>query len=362
MEKTIEIPLIPAKAWNALRDQARRNLPLTGTNVRLHWTKDGVAVSAEGADEFRHPWWLSPRWSPDAKIQPAGGQWVAAVRPGFVNCNDVTMEVLRANEKTGKLEPAHVDLTDDAPPEIVVDSFRDPAAPGGITASLSGEILAAAGEGYPKFFEHLGVVPPAKGGNVNKEGALGVNDPNRTRQIRAADIVLVTPRPAANQSVEALDPTTDGQSIEISTTIDTTIIASAPSPHWINVRSKFIPIASLSVFDKLAGGAVDAQVDELKLATIYFVSPPDAPAEAPVDQTWVPYPLYFVTWDLNHACRSLEIPSPDSEPLSLHSADTLGAGVAAGLISGLLSGANDAFEQIEAYLADNDMSGRYWSL
>src|ERR1041385_1878140 len=57
--------------------------------------------------------------------------------------------------------------------------------------TVSGEVIAAPSEGYPKFFEKLGVKPAAKGGDVTKPGALeGEFDETRTREIRAMDVVL----------------------------------------------------------------------------------------------------------------------------------------------------------------------------
>ena len=69
---TIAVPTIPAVQWNELRAIARRNRPLSGANVRLHWSADGVIISAAAAAEYRHPWQLSCRWKVDESIQPAG--------------------------------------------------------------------------------------------------------------------------------------------------------------------------------------------------------------------------------------------------------------------------------------------------
>ena len=49
--------------------------------------------------------------------------------------------------------------------------------------------------------------------------------------------------------------------------------------------------------------AGDAQLDELKLATIWIVSPPDAATDVEPDEMWTPYPQNFVFWNLQHASR-----------------------------------------------------------
>ena len=49
--------------------------------------------------------------------------------------------------------------------------------------------------------------------------------------------------------------------------------------------------------------AGDEQFDELKMATVWIVSPPDVSADAEPDETWTPYPQHFVFWNLQHASR-----------------------------------------------------------
>ena len=82
-------------------------------------------------------------------------------------------------------------LTDDPTPYLVLGGWRNPLTPASVSASLSGQIIASAAEGCPKFFEKLGVKAAAKGGDVTKAGALeGEFDETRTREIRAMDVVL----------------------------------------------------------------------------------------------------------------------------------------------------------------------------
>ena len=115
-------------------------------------------------------------------------------------------------------KPHDVPLTDDPAPYLVLGGWRNPLMPDSVSASLSGQIIAAAAEGYPKFFEKLGVKPAAKGGDVTKPGALeGEFDENRTREIRAMDVVLSKARIGTRLQIDVHDPLLDAQTESIST-------------------------------------------------------------------------------------------------------------------------------------------------
>src|ERR1043165_8517796 len=119
-------PIIRAADWNAEGARARRNRPLSGTGVRLKWTSEGVRIDLAEVGEFQHPWQLNSRWRVDGEL-PLGGEWVAAVRPGFFNGRDVTIGVKRVVR--GEVETVHMPLTDDDPPELPLGSYRDPTSP-----------------------------------------------------------------------------------------------------------------------------------------------------------------------------------------------------------------------------------------
>jgi len=254
-------------------------------------------------------------------------------------------------------ERMHVPLTDEEPPALVLSGFRNPAAPAGLASTLSGEIRVKPGEGYPRFFEQLGVVPAHKGG-AGISAVEQEHDPNRTRQIRAADIVLVSPRMATRQQVDVLDPLTDSQTVQISTVFVNDRVRSAPSRHWIFATSKWNPPLEPTALDRLMGMAVEPQTDELKLATLYLVSPPDFPAEEEPDGSWSPYPQHYAFWNLNHASRAQ---MPAAPPKAIELRTGLLFGIADSLFSGLLSPVNDAYAQIHAFLNSADFKGQYWT-
>ena len=348
---------IPAERWNGLIREVMRARAIAGLGCKLKRTASGCGLSGSATTKWRHPWQLRPRWRHDSTLRPLGGVWTAAVRPGFVNARDVSIEV-RSNKTGPDGQPStQIPLTDEAPPKLEFGAFRDPAGPGGLDASLSEEIIVKPGEGYPKFFEKLGVVPAAKGGKGL--GAMDAQpDPLRARQIRACDVALVTPRMATHQQVDVHDALTDAQSVSISTAFDNTAQRNAKSAHWLITTTKWQPPAHPTEEDKLMGTAVEPQTDEIKLATLWLVSPPDTAFNAQPDETWTPYPQHFVFWNLNHASRA-QMPSAPPEPITLQTG--LLGGLADSIFAALLSPVNDAYAQVSAYLGAADFTGLYWS-
>ena len=349
--------IIKAETWNDLIRVVLRARVVAGIGCETKQTSNGCILSGSGTGRWRHPWQVSARWRYDDSIQPLGGQWVGMVWPGFVNAGDVTIEVERATGTKGETKRVPVPLTDEDPPELELGGLRDPAAPAGVEASLDGDVIVKPGEGYPKFFEQIGVVPVAKGGK-GLEALDSQPDPIRTRQIRACDVVLITPRLAARQTVDVRDPLTDAQSVDISTAFDNTALRNAKSAHWLIATAKWTPPVGPTDLDKLMGTAVEPQTDEFKLATLWLVSPPNAGSDAVPDETWTPYPQHFVFWNLNHASRA-QMPGAPPQPITLHTG--LLGGIADSIFNELLSPVNDAYAQISAYLNAANFTGLYWT-
>jgi hypothetical protein len=80
-------------------------------------------------------------------MEPASG---ALIEPGFVNGKDAHIEML-LNDLELPNSSSPVPLTNEPRPYLLLDGWRNPLLPGGVSASLDGEIIAAPGEGYPPF-------------------------------------------------------------------------------------------------------------------------------------------------------------------------------------------------------------------
>lgn len=336
---------IKATAWNALVSRVRAGTPLGGSRVAVVSTPSGSLVSADPSGGFEHPWKLSARWQQE--------QWRVFVRPGFVNGRDPTI----SSERDG--EQKEVGITDPERPHLT-PGWRNPLASLGMGASLAGDLFSLPAEGYPKFFETLGVRKAATGSR-----AVAAYDPQsdeeRTRELRACDIVLVTPRVATNQQVDIHDPFSEAQTVTISTTFNDSYARSAPSKHRLLAVAKWEPPKEPTAMDRLMGQAVEPQTDEIKIATLWMVSPPNPEGgeEAEPDGTWVAYPQYDAFWNLAHAPRRA-VPAKPPEPITLRTG--LIGGLADSIFAALLAPVNDANNRVYAFLNATTFKGQYWTV
>jgi hypothetical protein len=355
--------MIAADAWNKLAAMMRRAWPLRGINCALSPRAGGVVVSGEAHSRWRHPWHISARW----EFKDDGtGEWRAFVRPGFVNGRDAHIAMPAdwpdgEPPEDGSTADRDVPLTDEPTPYLVLGGWRNPLMPAGVSASLSGQIIAAAAEGYPKFFEKLGVKAAAKGGDASKPGALeGEFDETRTREIRAMDVVLSKARVGTRLQIDVHDPLVDAQTASISTVFLNDYLRATGGRAKLRAVAKYQPPEeqSLALMYGTLLNAGDAQYDELKMATVWIVSPPDAGPDDEPDETWTPYPQHFVFWNLQHAARLIPPAKPD-EPLRLHTG--LAGGIGDRINDAILSFVNDRNAEAAAFFGQADARGIFWS-
>jgi hypothetical protein len=355
--------MIAADAWNKLVALVKRGQPLRGVRVDTKNRPNGVVVSGDGSGSWRHPWFIEVRHE---FKEDGAGEWRAFVRPGFVNGRDAYIP-MSADWPDGKLPDEDatehdVPLTDDPVPHLVLGGWRNPLVPESLSASASGQLIAAVAEGYPKFFEKLGVKAAAKGGDVTKPGALeGEFDENRTREIRAMDVVLSKARIGTRLQIDVHDPLVDAQTESISTVFLNDALRATGGRARLRTVSKYEPQEeqqSLALMYGTLLNAGDTQYDELKMATVWMVSPPNAAADAEPDETWTPYPQHFVFWNLQHASRLIP-PKAPNPPLQLFV--PLAGGIAQPVINALLSFVNDQYAEAEAFLNQADARGTFWS-
>jgi hypothetical protein len=354
--------MIAADAWNKLVAQVKRARPLRGVRAETKELARGVIVSGDACSLWRHPWFISARWE---WKEDGTGEWRAFIRPGFVNGRD-TYITMPADwpEGTPTDEDAKerdVALTDDPTPYLLLGGWRNPLMPDRVSASLSGQIIASAAEGYPKFFEKLGVKAAAKGGDVTKPGALeGEFDENRNREIRALDVVLSKARIGTRLQIDVHDPLLDAQTESISTVFTNDYLRTTGGRAKLRAVAKYKPVEeqSLALMYGTLLNAGDTQYDELKMATVWIVSPPDAPDDAEPDETWTPYSQYSVFWNLQHASRLIP-PKAPNPPLQLFV--PLAGGIAQPVINALLSFVNDRNAEAEAFFNQADARGTFWN-
>jgi hypothetical protein len=315
--------MISASRWNALIDRLARFWPL----------------GFQAADQavWRHPWWTSARWDPVAK------SWLATVKPGLVNGQDVTVSVVVDEERRD------VPLTED--PAFPLLSFR---ALGSDTISIDGS-----GEPVPPFFQKLGVRAPRQisteigDGLVETITGLPVDAAEALppRQLRACDIVLRCLRPRT--AVEWLiTPAETGAQAQI------TLLTTGSSAHQASLRqtSRYQPIQAAADLTRLEGLVTDPGYDEAHVCTVYLLSPENAGPETEIDATWTPYVRHHLFWNADYLTTQPTI--IPRQNLELNLAGLGGIAGAQFTVNQLLSLQNDATNNALAFLLGNEITGK----
>jgi hypothetical protein len=316
--------MIPADAWNSIVAEVGRNQPLQGCGVDLRGTPEGAVVSASGGAPWDHPWRMRAEW--------ADGEWRIFVTPGFINGRDAVVPM----ERDGKqIEAA---LTDEAPPHLVVSQWRDPIR--------AGEF----GGGYPAMFKKLGVrKPPPPPGTIAAEDE---PDPTRNRELRACDVALVVPRMGTATQLED-----DTQFIQAVTFSVNPYGSTVGNPYRLTALPWWTRRGEPSLVDRLLGTAEESQTDEIKVGTLWILSPPDVPEDAVPDATWTAYPQHHLFWNLAHRTRN-PVPRRRSEPLVLVTGlpllDLIG--------NQILIPLNAAWAQIENAFSRSRYDGEFWTV
>lgn len=350
---------IPAKDWNTALDEFRQNRPLiVGTGLSGTWT---------------HPWRPTAKWDFDSN------EWRVSIKPGFVNARfghhvEVILDEDRAPEATVARAQADdsVYVGEDRvrarlieKPEVPVNADRmrkigpDAESTGIETNSdgFSGEVTY---EPVPSFFKALGVGdPPSQSFDLLSgitNGSSLSQDSSQERYLRAFDIVLKQERPSATADWTFGSGDTGGESFY---QFDVTY---GNLNYRRNAYLTFTPKHSLPITldlgDRLRGVVNDSGVDEVKIATVYFVSPPGYARDSDPDASWTPYYKNYVYWNLNHETNLLPAqvtPSPISFPVAL------AGGVGNAAINLFLAENNDAFDAASELLRSRNLEGRFWT-
>lgn len=357
---------IPAETWNEeVVETIRRRLPFRGrVRERGRW---------------RHPFRHSLRYDYD------DGEWRYQVRPGFVNGKPVdvtTAHDLISDRTKLRLEPDNEaedyagnvrrdELTDSLrgkktpPPVAYLTEYPDIRVPGlrniglgstptGIASDSSGRPVASY-EKVPEFFVERGVLELTPE-NVNN--ILAGELPADRRLLRAFDTWITHDRLQAkvewNYGI-VLDATV--AHFNVLYTRDTP----ANNHAYMDHGSEYVPQPSPETyFNSVLSGAVDDNDrDELKMATIYFLSQPGEELISPTDYSWEAFVKHDVFYNLNYAGRN-PLPPVANEPITLLTG--LAAGIGNPVIGAILASNNDMSNAARQAYNSRSLEGRFWTI
>ena len=346
-----KVPIINHRTWNAMIDEVSRRLPLRFIRTSRRWV---------------HPWTIVPEWSDIV------GQWVFRIRPGFVNgvepgistpamlASERTLDRIEEETGTRPEKDQSVEALITESPQIPVSGTRiigKGANPEAVSISMSK--VSVKFESVPEFFIQFGVTDEKVvfQGNLNSGLQEVQYEPaDDPPLLRACDVVLYIDRPAAKLDVIKGNPLLD--SFGALLVINYGRSTAARERPWLEVTSKYVPLVEEDL-GKLLEGKADPEFDAIKIATIYFLSPPKFSPEIPMDDTWTTFVKHDQFWNLCHAPQKIPDPTP-IEPIRLQTG--LVGGIADSIFSGLLAPGNDAFNTALQVLRNRNLAGRFWSL
>lgn len=351
----VDIPTIPASLWNETMDVIARRLPINLEGFHQVW---------------QHPWTVSPFWFIDieAKIK----EWRFKLSPGFVNGLHYECEIKASLASARTIERLEVDGKKvgkdesvtawgiESPTMLVagtrvIGSGSDPTS---VSVSESGN-LTTGSEAVPKFFSKLGV-----GKNVELTGNLttGIQEVIQEQQkdpriLRAFDIVMRLDRIALRVETGDIEVAAIGGFTQLLSIAVGRSTPANPSPQ-IYQTSKYVRPAPSNPAD-LFEGIGDREFDEMKIATVFFLSPVGATLDEELDGSWTPYVRHDVFWNL--AYLPATIPTAiDAKPITIRTGLAGGIGDAIG--NQILSPLNDAYAEAVTRAQARSLEGSFWSV
>ncbi len=353
-----------------------------GRGATVTRTPLGFCVALGRPKRWEHPWQTRLHWLGDRK------QWVATVRPGFVNgrapivrttagealalarngsfyaglinARSGAADIRRAAELAGEGE---AELQSIGPgTRIDVPLYNNPPVPLGWRAVGWGS-AGGVGSAVPQFFRDRGVEAAPR--SVAADAGTFPQAPARkpgSRLLLACDVVLHQPRLALTSSVEILPGIATG----ISNVTQTLGMRSAAPGDRLKVYGTPLwdPFyASNAGIDPLAGDYEEPPFDERLIATVFLLSPPDTEAGSAPDQNWQPWVRHGLFWNLSYQERTaLRVPAQDNIFGKLvATANLLGGGTASIAVNFLGASLNDLNQNALNLLAAHSMAGTFWT-
>lgn len=342
------VGIYPADKWNRdIVDRYRRNRP--------------VEIRTNRMRGFRHPWEISLVWSAER------GEFVAEIQPGY--CRDMDVIVRVPASLVSDRTRERLNVPDRPPRGLSVDAWLSemPLVPipasrlRAVGTDAEPVMQGAPVDAVPEFFSAQGVHEADRIG-VDTDNYTGITaletgavEYSQTRLLRACDLVLTKPRP----TVEPL-----WESMGLTTQLSMTVMAagSLNEPATVGIQTKFEPRVQMDggLAELLATGMVDPPYDQIRLATIYLLSPDHAAVGASPDAGWTGYAAYsdFGFWnlqyDIDRGLDALLAVEPMVFPVPL------AGGIAQPVIQAFLQ-SNAAMEnRALAYLNQSRIRGSFW--
>jgi hypothetical protein len=337
--------MIAAREVNSLIDHLAAARPQPGSYCEIRESSDGYALTAmESLTLVPHPWMTTARWDAKAK------QWNANVVAGFVNGIDPLCAAV--DPQTGK--PVSVGLTAD--PVLPLLSVVDRTA-----GSLSGVDLP-----IPAFFAEMGAavdksVSLDSSGNITQ----GENAPG-WRRLLSCDLYLSIARLGVNGTIQVNDNPGGGSVTSLVPSFDSSALATyGTRPRFKVIKNLKIQqeeTAAQKLFATWTGQQLqpDIPYDELLVSTVFFLSPPQTDAAAPLDGSWKAYVQHFVFYNLLYAAQTVAQFQKPLNPIVLYTG--LAGGLGDAIVNEDLSTINDTSQALATGLAQVSQKGMFWSI
>lgn len=313
-----------------------------GVGTRITRTPDGRCVSMQGMT-WHHPWFTAAYW------WPAQQEWVALVRPGFVNGHapSVLTTAGRMMATPSFLAPVTAwdgaaDIAQaaqlamegeeytDGNTKLYVPLYRNPLI------TLPWRTIDGVNVDIPQYFVRRGITP------------------NGRRRLVSSDVVLHQPRLALTSQISI----EDGVAYGISNVTQTLGLQSAPASDKLKVYGvgEFNPPDPYSNPGGLIGDYEEPTWDELLIARVFLVSPPDATGQP--DGSWLPCVQHSLFWNMNYSTPGFEpLPGDPGVPFI----PPLAGGMAQLVINYMTASLNDMTNEALNILIAHSMAGTFWT-
>ena len=313
-----------------------------GNGTRITRTPLGQSVSMQRST-WHHPWFSAAYWWPAKK------EWVAIVRPGFVNGRApfvlTTGERMKATPSflapvtawdgaadiQQAAELASENETPTGTSRIYVPLYRNPLL------HLPFRELGGKDAPIPQYFVRRGITAVSG------------------RRVVYSDIVLQQPRMALTSQISVPMDLVFGSSI-----VTQTLSERSPSK---NERLRVMAVPQINPpldYDPGQAGLLrdyeEATWDELLLATVYLVSPPNA--QGSPDGSWLPSVKHSQFWNLNWHQPRLSVLAGDP---GVGWIPPLVGGGAILFTSSIISSINDMTNQALNIVRAHSMAGTFWT-